>query len=205
MPAARVDADAGMTHKSAGFLEGEASSMSAQGDASTVEAAEAVPPARHHPWAPEAFDKLLALAALLLLAAVVAALARGQAEWDRVPAVVWAHILTILVALTLTPVMLLRRRGDRPHRAFGWVWAGALFLTALISFWVRTINPGGFSLIHLLSVLTIVQVPLIVRYARRHDWKKHRAAVRGMVTGALLVAGFFTFPFGRMMGSWLFG
>jgi uncharacterized membrane protein len=29
--------------------------------------------------------------------------------------------------------------------------------------------------------------------------------VRGMVTGALLVAGFFTFPFGRMLGAWLFG
>jgi uncharacterized membrane protein len=30
-------------------------------------------------------------------------------------------------------------------------------------------------------------------------------AARGMVLGALLVAGFFTFPFGRLMGRWLFG
>lgn len=180
--------------------------MTAPGEASTVEAAEALAPAaRRHPWAPEAFDKGLAAAAVMLLAAVLAALARGSAHWGEVPAVVWAHILTILVALVLTPVMLLRPRGDRPHRALGWVWAAALFLTALISFWVREINPGGFSLIHLLSLLTIVQVPLIVLYARRHDWKRHRAAVRGMVTGALLVAGFFTFPFGRMLGAWLFG
>ena len=32
----------------------------------------------------------------------------------------------------------------------------------------------------------------------------HRGSVRGMVTGALLVAGFFTFPFDRMLGHWLF-
>jgi len=176
--------------------------MATHGDAGTIEAA---PAPRIHPWAPEAFDKVLAVAALVLLGAVLAAIARGADEWGRVPAVVWAHIGTILVALVLTPAMLLRKRGDRPHRVLGWTWATALFLTALISFWVRTINPGGFSLIHLLSLLTLVQVPLIVFHARRHDWKKHRTAVRGMVTGALLVAGFFTFPFGRLMGAWLFG
>jgi len=180
--------------------------MTAPGDASVIQAAEALAPSpRRHPWAPETFDKALAVAATALLAAVLAALARGFGEWGRVPTVVWTHIGTILVALTLTPVMLLRPRGDRPHRVLGWTWACALFLTAFISFWVRTINPGGFSVIHLLSLLTIVQVPLIVLYARRHSWKRHRTAVRGMVTGALLVAGFFTFPFGRLMGAWLFG
>jgi len=180
--------------------------MAAPGDASTIDATETLAPrVSRHPWAPQAFDRTLAAAAALLLVAVLAALARGYGEWGRVPAVVWAHILTILVALALTPVMLLRKRGDWPHRTLGWVWASALFLTAGLSFWVREINPGEFSFIHLLSLLTIVQVPLIVLYARRHDWKRHRAAVRGMVTGALLVAGFFTFPFGRLMGSWLFG
>ena len=180
--------------------------MSAQGDASTIDAGEAfAPPARAHPHAPEAYDKFLAVAATLLLAAALAALVRGAAHWGELPATLWGHILTILVALVLTPVMMLRRRGDRAHRALGWIWAAALFLTAALSFWVRTINPGGFSLIHLLSVLTLVQVPLIVLAARRHDWKRHRRAVRAMVTGALLVAGFFTFPFGRLMGAWLFG
>ena len=178
--------------------------MATRQDTSEIEAPQAIAP-RRHPWAPETFDKLLAVAAAVLLAAVLAALARGFPEWGRVPAVVWAHIGTILVALTLTPFMLLRKRGDRPHRVLGWTWATALFLTAAISFEVRVINPGGFSFIHLLSLLTIVQVPLIVFYARRHDWKRHRTAVRGMVTGALLVAGFFTFPFGRLMGAWLFG
>ena len=155
--------------------------------------------------APSRYERILAIAALALLAAILTALVRGASDWYRVPWMVWAHLLTVLTAVVLTPVMLLRKRGDRPHRVLGWIWASALFLTAAISFEVRVINPGRFSLIHLLSLLTVVQVPLIVLYARRHDWKRHRSAVRGMVTGALLVAGFFTFPFGRMMGAWLFG
>jgi hypothetical protein len=113
--------------------------MATQGDAIATDATAA--PQRPQ-WAPEPFDKVLAVAATLLLAAVVAALARGFEEWGRVPAVVWAHIGTILGALVLTPFMLLRKRGDRPHRVLGWTWASALFLTAAISFWVREINPA---------------------------------------------------------------
>ncbi|MEO6387610.1 MAG: hypothetical protein ABIT16_11520 [Croceibacterium sp.] len=175
---------------------------------SVAELPEAEPTAvapRRSPLAPQGYDRILAVAALLMLAAVTAAIARGHAEWNQVPPTIWAHIGTIVVALVLTPVMLLRPRGDSLHRALGWIWAVALFGTALLSFWVRTINPGHFSVIHLLSAFTLLQVPLIVLYARRHNWKRHRMAVRGMVTGALLVAGFFTFPFGRLMGLWLFG
>ena len=81
----------------------------------------------------------------------------------------------------------------------------AMFLTAFVSLFVRVIEPGKFSVIHLLSLWTMLQVPLIVLRARQHDWKRHRRAVRGMVIGALLIAGFFTFPFGRMLGQWLLG
>lgn len=154
---------------------------------------------------PDTFDRVLAAASLILLAALVTALARGRAEWASIPTIVWAHVATIFIAVTLTPVMLLRRRGDRLHRVLGWAWATSLALTALLSFGIRGINQGSFSLIHILSAWTLVQVPLLVWHARRHNHAKHRGAVRGMVIGALLIAGFFTFPFGRLMGHWLFG
>lgn len=154
---------------------------------------------------PTLLDRLLAAAALLLLAMVIAALARGRGEWARVPAFVWLHIVTIAAALALTPVMLVRRRGDRLHRRLGWVWSAAMMLTAAFSFGVRGINHGGFSLIHLFSVLTLVMVPVIVRTARRHNQARHRSTVRSMTAFALLTAGFFTFPFDRMLGRWLFG
>ena len=52
--------------------------------------------------APDRYEKLLAAAAVVLLVAVLVALMKGRAEWPRVPAVVWPHLLTIVVALALT-------------------------------------------------------------------------------------------------------
>lgn len=150
-------------------------------------------------------DKLLAAAAAALLIAVTTAIVRGQAEWDQLPGNVWAHIGTIYIALALTPLMLLRRRGDRLHSTLGYIWVTAMALTAATSMTMQLINPGGYSWIHILSVWTLIQVPLIVIRARQHDIARHRSAVRGMVIGALLIAGFFTFPFNRLMGQWLFG
>lgn len=155
--------------------------------------------------APSPLDRILAAAALVLLAMVVAALWRGSGEWHRVPPFVWLHIATIAAALALTPVMMLRRRGDRLHRRLGWVWATAMMATAAFTFGIRGINHGSFSFIHLFSVLTLVQVPVIVWTARRHQHARHRSTVRAMVAFALLTAGFFTFPFDRLLGHWLFG
>ena len=155
--------------------------------------------------APDRFERILAGAALLLLAAVAAALWRGRPEWGEVPPIVWGHIATIVTALALTPVMLLRRRGDRLHRLLGWIWCTAIAATAIASFWIRGLNGASLSFIHLLSAWTLFQVPLIVWAARSHNVARHRTAVRGMVTGALLIAGIFTFPFGRLLGHWLFG
>ncbi|KQS02143.1 hypothetical protein ASG11_15275 [Sphingomonas sp. Leaf357] len=155
--------------------------------------------------APDTLERVLAVGAAVLLAAVVAALVRGQAHWGEIPAIVWAHLLTIMIALVLTPTMLLRRRGDRPHRVLGTIWVVAMLATALISFGVRQTNHGGFSFIHIISAWTVIQVPIIWWSARTHNIVRHRRSVRGMVIGALLVAGFFTFPFHRLLGQWLFG
>jgi uncharacterized membrane protein len=171
--------------------------------ATTVAAGEAR--SRKVSLTPDTLDRVLAAGASILLGFVLAALWRGRGEWHEIPLIVWLHLATIFAALALTPPMLLRRRGDRLHRRLGWVWAAAMALTAAFSFGVRGINEGSFSLIHVLSAWTLIQVPVIVWRARRHEHAKHRNAVRGMVIGALLVAGFFTFPFDRLMGRWLFG
>jgi uncharacterized membrane protein len=147
---------------------------------------------------------VLSVGAVVLLVAVTTALLKGRAEWPAVPLNIWSHLLTIFVAVALTPVMLLRPRGTVSHRRLGWVWATAMFLTALISLFVRNANHGGFSIIHILSFWTLIQVPVIVWTARTHNVVRHRRGVRAMVTGALLIAGFFTFPFDRLLGHWLF-
>ncbi|CAN5649955.1 hypothetical protein BH10PSE14_BH10PSE14_01350 [soil metagenome] len=156
------------------------------------------------PLAADMYEKFLSVLAIILLLTVLAALLRGQPFWGSVPVLVWAHLATILPALALTPVMLLRPRGDKLHRLLGKLWVAAMFLTAVISFGVRLSRHGGLSFIHIISAYVIVAAPLIWWTARDHQVARHRRAVRGMVTGALLVAGFFTLPFGRLLGRWLF-
>lgn len=155
--------------------------------------------------APDSYERILGWASLALLAAVLVALARGYSTWGQVPAVVWPHLLTIMVVLVLTPIMMFRRRGDARHRLLGKIWVVLMIVTALASFRIQLIERGSFSWIHLLAVWTLIQAPLIWWTARHHQVARHRSAVRGMTTGALLIAGFFTFPFNRLLGQWLFG
>lgn len=159
-------------------------------------------------------NQLLAAASLVLALAAMAAVGRGQPHWAQVQPLVWVHLAAILLATLLTPVMLLRAKGNRAHRLFGYVWFAAMVLAALSSlfFNVRTdgsgnwgVFSGDFSPIHILSFWVLFQAPLIVMRARAHDRAGHEQAVRGMVIGALLIAGFFTFPFGRLLGTWLLG
>ena len=155
------------------------------------------------PITSDAYERALAYAASALFVVAVIAVARGHDQWGRVPVIIWLHLGTIAVALGLTPVLLLRRRGDSRHRVLGWVWASAMFTTAVITLFVRVINPGHLSPIHLLSLLTIVAVPRLVLQARGHRIAQHRRGVRTAVTFALLLAGILTLPFGRMLGVWL--
>ncbi|WP_174291764.1 hypothetical protein [Sphingomonas bacterium] len=163
------------------------------------------PVAQAKPISADRLERVLGYAAVLLLAAVMVALARGYGQWRLVPALIWAHLLTIIVALALTPVILLRRRGDRRHRTLGQIWVAAMIATAVLSLFVHESGPGRFSVIHIISVWVLIQVPLIWWTARTHRVVRHRRGVRGLVIGSLLIAGFFTFPFDRLLGHWLFG
>ena len=166
-------------------------------------ATETLKPAK--PLAPDRLERVLGWAALALLAAALAAILRGHAGWGAVPRAVWLHLGTVLTALTLTPVILWQKRGTRLHRRLGYVWASAMFISAIDSFWILETNHGHFSVIHLLSTYVAVQTPLLVLSARAHNHAAHRTAVRRLVIGGLLTAGALTFPFHRLLGRWLFG
>lgn len=154
---------------------------------------------------PDTFEQGLCVAAVALLAMVLAAIARGHAQWSAIPGAVWLHLVPVTLALGLTPVILWRRRGTHNHRVLGYVWVCAMAVTALASLFVTAIRPGHWSVIHLLAPYTLIQLVRLIWSARQGNHKAHRGALRGMVTGALLIAGFFTFGFHRLLGQWLFG
>lgn len=155
--------------------------------------------------APDRVEKICGYMAIVLLIVLVTAIYKGQEQFSLLPGLLWFHLITIALILAITPIMMLRTRGDKYHRWLGWTWCILMFATALASIEIRLINDGGFSFIHILTVVAIISVPVAIISARRHDIRRHRSHLRGFIIGALILAGFFSFPFNRLLGNWLFG
>jgi uncharacterized membrane protein len=158
-------------------------------------------------------NRNLAYATALLLAVVLAAVARGGGGLLALPLLVQIHLLSMMAVMALTVPMLLGAKGTLRHRRLGRIWAGLMWGNAIITLFFnvgRGHPPGGvfvgdWSPIHALSLFVAVMVPVAVIKARRHDRAGHESTIRGLVIGSLLIAGFFTLPFGRLLGSWLMG
>ncbi|WP_435745916.1 DUF2306 domain-containing protein [Nocardioides sp. SYSU DS0663] len=94
------------------------------------------------------------------------------------------HAATAMVCLGLGGYVLLRRRkGDAAHRAAGWCWVAGMAFVAASSFGLRDLRDGRLSLLHVLSVVTLVSLLLGVRAARRHDVPAHRGCMYGSYLG----------------------
>jgi uncharacterized membrane protein len=114
--------------------------------------------------------------------------------------VIQVDAFAAMAAFVLGIVQLTAPKGTLPHRTIGWVWVSLMALIALSSFFIHGLKlVGPFRPIHLLSIFTLVMLPLAVVRARRHDVLKHRRAMIGIFIGALVVAGAFTFVPGRIM------
>lgn len=154
---------------------------------------------------PDWAEKICGYLAIVMLIILMIAMYKGAEMFAQLPVILLFHLFTIAIALAITPIMMLRPRGDKYHRWLGWTWCILMFATAIASLQLRLINNGSFSPIHILSVVTIIGVPVAILSARRRDIKRHRSHMRGFIIGALLLAGFFTIPFNRLVGTWLLG
>lgn len=76
------------------------------------------------------------------------------------PPVIQLHVAAALTALLIGTILLLGVKGNTLHRTLGWTWVIAMATVAVSSFFIRTINPGHFSLIHLLSGWTVIALPM---------------------------------------------
>lgn len=121
------------------------------------------------------------------------------------PWVLKLHIAGAATALVIGTGLMFGPKGTSIHRAFGWTWVVAMMTTALSSFFLHFIHPGGFSPIHALSAYVAVGVPMGVAFARRHNIKAHRRMMTGNFLFGLIIAGAFTFVPGRLMWKVFFG
>lgn len=156
--------------------------------------------------------RLLVLALVAAAAAlVVVALRYGAGrspDWAlflRQPAMVHVHVAAALIALLVGSAQLIGVKGTGLHRVIGWSWVLAMATTAISSLFLRQINDGAFSLIHLLSGWTLIALPMGLWHARRGRALAHGRTMAGLFVGGLIIAGAFTFLPGRLMWAVFFG
>ena len=116
------------------------------------------------------------------------------------------HAFAAMAAFALGAVQLAAPKGTLPHRSMGWIWVVLMATVCLSSFFIHALRLwGAWSPIHLLSIFTLIVLPFAVWQAHRHNVPRHRKAMIGLFSGALVVAGIFTFWPGRIMHAVIFG
>jgi len=120
------------------------------------------------------------------------------------PPAVILHLAAALPALALGAINLARPKGTPAHRRVGWLWVALMSGAAVSSFWIFGLRQGaGPSLVHLLSVWTLVALACGIVSIRRGNVRAHKAFMIGTFLG-LVGAGLGALAPGRLLAQWLF-
>lgn len=119
--------------------------------------------------------------------------------------VIQIHWIAALLALIFGIVMFSRKKGTPSHKLMGRGFIILMLVTAGTSFFIREINRGSFSWIHIFIPVTLFASWEAIHYIRKGNIKRHKRAVTGMFFGALLIPGLLTFLPGRRMWMVFFG
>jgi uncharacterized membrane protein len=118
------------------------------------------------------------------------------------PWYVKAHLVAAALSLVIGAAILLRKKGDVVHKSMGRSWVVLMLFTAVISFMIQARE--RMSLIHVLSVVVLITVPLGVVHIRSGHVKRHVVTMVSAFAG-LAIAGAFTLLPYRMLGQLVFG
>ena len=129
------------------------------------------------------------------------------------PLAVQLHVVTVVPAFVLgTWLLFLSRKGTPRHRLIGKVYLALMAMTALAALCIRSfsdasvaVGPLRLGLIHLFVPLTVHGIHGAFATIRAGDVRGHRAAMRGLYFGAMVVAGLLAFAPGRIMFRMFFG
>lgn len=113
------------------------------------------------------------------------------------------HLVSVVPAIPLGAWVLLARKGSPRHRSLGKLWLLLMIVAAVSAIWIRHLNRGGLSPIHLFVPLVLVGAWRAIATARRGDIVTHRRVLIGMFVGGLLVPAVTAFAPGRLLWLWL--
>ena len=122
------------------------------------------------------------------------------------PSVIQLHAFAAMAAFLLGIVQFIGPKGTIPHRSVGVIWVLLMLTVAISSFWIHEIRlVGPWSPIHLISIFTLVMLPLGVWRAHTHRVNAHKWTMISIFIGGLVIAGLFTFVPGRIMNAVAYG
>ena len=122
------------------------------------------------------------------------------------PLVIQIHALAAFAALGIAVWMLAAPKGTFSHRTFGRAFIVMMATVAVTAIFIRQINDGAFSFIHVFVPLTAFGIFGGLRAILfKKDVKAHRNAMFGLVFGALTIPGLFAFMPGRLLHQVVFG
>jgi uncharacterized membrane protein len=94
------------------------------------------------------------------------------------------HAFAASVALPLGGWQLFRStKGNPVHRLVGRVWVVLMLYVSVTSFWIKELEPGHYSWIHILSLVTILSVSWGLIAAIRGDIQAHKEYMIGSWLG----------------------
>lgn len=129
----------------------------------------------------------------------------NMAVWAELSTPVRIHLLTAVAALVLGAALMFARKGRTFHRLAGWTWVSLVSVTAGATLFIRNLNHGNWSLLHLFTAWTLIFLPLAVMAARRHAVARHRRHMMGLFYGGFAINLFIAFIPGRALWVMFFG
>lgn len=121
----------------------------------------------------------------------------------------YLHLGTVVPAFAIGAFQLLRRKGTPSHKLLGKIYMVLMLATGFITLAMPAqVGPQflhHFGLIHIFSLLALLNVPVAYFAARRGNINLHRANMISLYVGGILIAGALAFSPGRMLHGWLFG
>lgn len=109
-----------------------------------------------------------------------------------------SHILLAVFAVFFGLKNIISKKGDKTHKVIGWIWVLLMLYVSISSFWIKELNDGTYSWIHLLSVWVIVSLALAIYFIKKGKLILHKIFMIGNFIG-LSVAGLFTLFPGRFI------